>query len=349
MADEDRAFREGAALLDLGGRETVLEVRGRDAEDYLQRRLSCDLRRATATPGGGAAIPGTLMNAKGKLIAPFVLWRVPAAKVAPGAPAGERFRLAVERTALDPLREGLERLVILEEVQIALAELAILSVQGPTADRVLHGESAGGEPLPAAPLAFAALEVGAAEPGLVMRRSRSPAGGFDLLVPAGVREGLHARLEREGARTVGEEAIERHRIAAGIPRFGIDATSENLPTECGYDDAIAYDKGCYAGQEVVARIRTYGHVNRRLCRLLLAGDVLAPIGAELRAEEEPEKAIGAITSAAREPGGKGVIALARVNRRHARAGQGLRYGNIGNGRVTAVVTKGLGNEPNPGI
>ena len=347
MVDEDRAFSSGAALLDLGEREALLEVRGGDAEDYLQRRISCDLRRASAIPGGGAAIPGTLMTAKGKLIAPFVLWRVPRASA---GPAAERFLLSVERPALAPLRAELERLVILEEVEIAERPLSILSVQGPAADRVLQGESAGGEPLPARPLEFATLEIGAPEPGLVMRRSRSPAGGFDLIVPSAAREGLRARLATEGALPVGEAAIERHRIAAGIPRFGVDATSENLPTECGYDDAIAYDKGCYAGQEVVARIRTYGHVNRRLCRLRIAGGTVPRVGAEIRAASGPEpapeegsgpgdppRAIGAVTSADRAPVGDHAVALGSVRYRSAIAGSTVVVDGAGDAVIDLVI------------
>jgi len=345
---EDRAFSAGAALLELGEREGVLEVRGRDAADYLQRRLSADIRRVVLSGETGRGAPACLLTGKGKLIAPLRVLRLGAApgsgaSAGPGAPADGRFLLLVERPALAPLAEGLASLVILEEVEIAERDLAILSVQGPAADRVLHGESAGGEPLPAGPHEWVSLDVGAAERGIVLRAARSPAGGFDLILPAGRREAVRSRLVAEGALPVGEEAIERHRIAAGIPRFGVDATAENLPTECGYDDAIAYDKGCYAGQEVLARIRTYGHVNRRLCRLRLAGEGLPPIGAELRAAEEPDKSIGAITSAARDPGGEGgegtgrAVALASVRHRHVRPGALLSIDGGGAATIDLVI------------
>ncbi len=334
MRNQYTAFSEGAALLDLTTRETVLDVRGADAEDYLQRMLSCDLRQVTRTAGGGVGRPGTLMTGKGKLVAVFSVFRV-------AGDSGDLFRVVVERSALTPLRDALERLVILEEVEFAAPDVAVLSVQGPEADRILQGESAGGEPLPSEPLAHFPLELGDGQRGAVVLHPRSPAGGWDLLVPASRRQMLIDSLVAEGVIPVDEDEIDRQRILAGIPRFGVDGTTENLPLEAGYDGAIAEGKGCFAGQEVVARIRTYGHVNRRLCRIRCDSESLPSTDAEVRQVGEPNDeqgpVIGRVTSATRTPDGASSIALGFIRYRHAIIGTRLEIDGAGEAEIDLVI------------
>ena len=306
----DRAFLEGVALLDLDEREAVLEVRGADAEDFLQRMISCDLRKVPATAAGGGGLPGTLMTGKGKLIAPFQIHRLI------HGTSEARFWLFAERGAVTALETALEKFVILEDVTFHRPEVAILSLQGPEADRQLEGESAGGDPLPAEELARVRVDLGPAGEAWVIRRTRCPAGGWDFVLPRSEKGRLLDHWRSGGAIDAGEESIDRFRILVGEPRFGVDATEQNLPPEVGYDAAIAYDKGCYAGQEVVARIRTYGHVNRRLC--LVRGEAPVAPGDELRVGEgDEEKVVGQATSATENPSGEGWVALAVVRYRHA--------------------------------
>lgn len=325
MTDPDRAFLEGAALLDFTGRETVLSASGPDAEVFLQRMLSCDLRRATdGEDGGGHGISGTLMGGKGKLIAPFVLLR-----------EGDGFLLLVEREAFEPLCAALDRVLILEEVELAEGDFRVVSVQGPSAGTRLGGDDA---PLPSDEHAWVPLEVGAERPGLVVRHTRSVAGGWDLLLPSGAADAVLGRLRAEGAVSVDDVAIDRHRVLAGVPRFGVDGTEENLPTEAGYDAAIAYDKGCYAGQEVMARIRTYGHVNRRLCRLRCEGGGTAPeAGAALRSDDEGAKPLGRVTSVAIDPADGTSVALGFVRYRAAEPGTVVAIEGAGTARIDRVI------------
>ena len=314
MQDIDRAYLEGVALLDLDERESILEVRGADAEDFLQRMVSCDLRKLTATPEGGTARRGTLMTGKGKLIAPFVLHRLN------HGTSEARFWIFVDGVAIDALEAALDKIVILEEVTFHRPEVSLWSLQGPQADGLLQGESVGGDPLPADEFARARVVLGEAGEAWVIRRTRCPQSGWDFVLPRGEVGRLTDHWREAGAVLSDDAAIDRFRVAVGEPRFGIDATDQNLPPEVGYDDAIAYDKGCYAGQEVVARIRTYGHVNRRLCQLRSNGSI--ETGEELRLpEEDAEKVIGHVTSSAPNPTGDGWIALAVVRYRHAIAGQ----------------------------
>jgi len=96
--------------------------------------------------------------------------------------------------------------------------------------------------------------------------------GFDLYVPAAsVQAALNLLVDNAaavGARPCGWDAFEMMRIEQGIPRFGADMDETNLPPEAGLDrTAVSYAKGCYIGQEVIARIRTYGQVAKKLCKL----------------------------------------------------------------------------------
>jgi folate-binding protein YgfZ len=108
-----------------------------------------------------------------------------------------------------------------------------------------------------------------------------------------------------------QEELERLRIRALTPRFGRELDDRVLPAEAGLDErAISFTKGCYPGQEPVARLRHRGHANRGLRLLALDGDQLPSDGAEL---SYGDRAVGSITSAARDPE-EGIVALAYVRR-----------------------------------
>lgn len=104
------------------------------------------------------------------------------------------------------------------------------------------------------------------------------------------------------------ETLEAMRIAAGVPAIGVDTTEKTLVQEAGLADAVSFDKGCYLGQETVARLHYRGHANRRLCRIALTQAV--PTGTPLTAGDI---AAGTVTSVAEVPG-EGWRALAMVRR-----------------------------------
>jgi folate-binding protein YgfZ len=93
---------------------------------------------------------------------------------------------------------------------------------------------------------------------------------------------------------------QRVRIAAGLPWLGVDADASHIALELDLDDHVSLTKGCYTGQEIVARIHTYGHTNRRLCRVRVEGDAGGPPLPVKDADGEP---VGRITSLAGLPGG----------------------------------------------
>jgi folate-binding protein YgfZ len=101
------------------------------------------------------------------------------------------------------------------------------------------------------------------------------------------------------------------RIEAGIPVYGRDMTEETLPLEANLEAALSYTKGCYIGQEVIARIEARGHVNRKLVGLLLSGEILPESGAKI---VSPQREVGWITSATYSPARQQNIALGYVRR-----------------------------------
>ena len=130
----------------------------------------------------------------------------------------------------------------------------------------------------------------------------------DLLGPPGVLW-IRPRSDHQPTSDVGDPGLlESLRIEHGCPLFGCDIDRRNLPQEVGRDDlAISFNKGCYLGQETVARLDALGHVNRRLVRLQFAGDSIPPVGFKI---ERDGKIIGRVTSAARSASSGKPIALA---------------------------------------
>ena len=125
----------------------------------------------------------------------------------------------------------------------------------------------------------------------------------ELLGPAAIRAEVGRLLEEAGSEEVAEGTAEILRIEAGRPRFGTDMDSTNLPDEVGLPRAISTTKGCYVGQEVVARLRTYGRVNRRFVRFRFPEGRIDPGTPLRRPEEETPGKIeaGRVTSSAVSP------------------------------------------------
>lgn len=305
----DRAFIEGCALLPEPQTAARIFISGGDAEDYLQRMLSCDLRKVTAAAGRR----GTLMTAKGKLISFFDIHRFE-----------ERFFIVCDDVSGRLLQEVLDRFIILEDVEIHPSLYSTVSIQGPQAKDLLPGglETLGWQlEIPGNYLEQATISSSGNAAGVVVQNPRSPAGGWDLHLDAADASRFVDTLTALGAVLASDEAVERARICLGIPRFGNEVSEKRMPPECALDDAISYDKGCYAGQEVMARIRTYGHVNRLLRQVKLGGDSVPVAGAEVKLASDPSRArIGVVTSSALDLASGEGRALASIAYRSADPG-----------------------------
>jgi folate-binding protein YgfZ len=170
------------------------------------------------------------------------------------------------------------------------------------------------------------MATAADRPLLVVRESPTGRPGFTLIGPkssasrvAGI---LRVKGEPIGLAELDPESFEVMRIEAGTPVFGREVTEKNLPQEIGRDDrAINFVKGCYLGQETVARIDSLGHVNQVLRGLRLDGT--APVPAPGAVVEAEGKRVGLVTSSAVSPLWNAPVALAMIRVSHAHAGTGL--------------------------
>ena len=147
----------------------------------------------------------------------------------------------------------------------------------------------------------------------VMGQSETGGPGLQCWTMAFHGAALWRALVEAGARPVGARALAVLRIEAGIPWYGHDVDETVILPEARLDQLVSYNKGCYIGQEVVARVKYRGHVNRALSGLVLDGDRVPASGAKVLVED---KEIGRVTSAVRSIALGRPIALGYVRREH---------------------------------
>jgi aminomethyltransferase len=317
---EYRAARTACALLDASDRGRVT-VHGRDAADFLHRLLANKVR--SLTPGRGNR--NLLLSSRGKVVHAFQLAR------------DERgFELSTPPGQESSLRAALDGYLFSERLTLEAsgAEHAPLELCGPAAGAVL------------ARLLGASLE-------LEMHETRRlPWGGGELAItalpvagsrglsldagPKGV-QALWEALCAAGARPAGLAARDSLRVEAGFALPGVDVDENVYPQEARLEDAFALDKGCYVGQEVVAKIDTYGGLNKRLEALRVGHDDPVPrgtllIGRDLGGER---RELGLVTSWAYSFELDCGLALAYVKRRHQEPGSVFEL-EPGGGRATLV-------------
>ena len=288
-AIEYRALRDGAALVDLGFR-TVVRATGEDRVAFLQGMLTNDV--AALAPGGGC--PALLLTIQGRVTADVRVLATDDALV-----------LDVDVRARDAFVAALQQLLVADDVELGDPDspVALIGVEGPDAER-LAGVSL-------APYAHTTIRIGDV-PVRVQRASEVRGPGVVVHAPAAGAAAVWDTLCTAGARPCGMEALEGRRVEVGVPRFGLDMDGSTLALEIPVEDAISISKGCYLGQEVVARGTARGHVNRRLTGLRLEGPE-PPHGATLVRDG---KDVGHVTSVARAFGAGGLAALGLVRREH---------------------------------
>lgn len=293
-AGEERAFTDGAALVDRCARGAVL-VDGPDALTFLQSLLSQDI--AGLADGQGAH--ALLLQPQGKLDTDLRLLRV-----------GDAAWLDCEVGRGEGLAASLRRfkIRIKAEVEDRTGTWGCLTLRGPeVAARI---EAAGGPALPAEPHAHVPWGWGTGATRLV--RADWPEGppGADLVGPVGELAGVWTALVAAGFRPVGLTAYEAARVRAGVPRQGLDIDEKTIPQEAFLErDAVSFTKGCFLGQELVCRIDSRGHVNRLLRGVRFGIDTTPPAGAGIVVGD---KEVGTLTTVARAEGG--TVALGYVRR-----------------------------------
>ncbi len=246
----------------------LLELRGADRVSFLQGMVSNDV----ATLKLGAHCHAALLDSTGHILADL---RVHA--------FADSLLVETDPACLPVLMQTLDKFLIMEDV--ALSDVsdrwAIVALFGPGAERLI-GVSADIRPavFPLAP-------------------------GKDLWLPANDAVAAWEALMSAGAVPLSDEDAEALRVEAGIPAWGRELTPTMLLPETGMEDAVSYTKGCYVGQEIVARLHARGHTNRALRQILMdEAAPVPPLGATVHVPEdgpEPGREIGRIASAVASP------------------------------------------------
>lgn len=300
VSAEYEQLRTGAGAVDHDARGR-LRIEGPRASELLNGMVTNDV----ANLASGRGLYAAALTPKGKIVADLRIHRLTEETVHIDAPMRAHAGwMAMVRKFVNP------RLAPYKDVSSETTVVAVAGAQArATVVRALGpaGESLGDMP------SFSNRTVQIDDvPVTVFRVPELWDHAYELLVPREAREALWERLGDAGAVPVGLAAWEIARVESGRPEWGLDIDDTTLPQEANLEElhAISYTKGCYVGQEVVARVHFRGHVNRHL-RGLLCGEVLPAMGATLH--DASGKVVGEAKSAVRSPR-LGAIALAMVRR-----------------------------------
>jgi tRNA-modifying protein YgfZ len=250
------ALTDGAGLLDRSARGK-LDVTGPDAAEFLQGQVTNDVE----TPAAGQGCYAALLDPKAHILADM--------RILSAGPAD--LWLDTEPPALDAVLQHLRMYKIGRQVEISnrTAERAILSLLGPASAEVAGRVAA--VAIPSAEHDWVDARVG----DLPVRIAATRA-GIDMMTAAEGAGALGEALLEAGAQSIGDEAAEVLRVELGTPRHGVDFGPDNLPGEAGIvERAVSFTKGCYIGQEPVARMYHRGRPNRRLRGLRMSAAVSA--------------------------------------------------------------------------
>lgn len=298
----------------------VVAVSGAGALKVMNGLASNDVKDVPS----GRGVYSFLLDRRGRVVVDLRILPVAGFERAAGDAGTETLWLDAPSDALPALMNHLGKYVPPILARHHVTDVAVHTLIGPRAAEALGcREAVAG----LAPLEATTVHLGAAA-ALAVRREEIEGVGFDLYVDhageAGDAERLSRQLEdavtRVGGAAAGRGDWDILRLEQGLPVFGSELGAERLAQEAGQDDrAISFTKGCFTGQEVVARIHYRGHVNRHLRGFRWAPDALHQardlVGATLRAPPGTDRArpVGLVTSALRSPR-FGPIGLAYVRR-----------------------------------
>jgi folate-binding protein YgfZ len=335
---EYSAIRKASGLMDLPQRG-VIELTGKDRLTFLNSLLTNQTfdKQTKAGLAAGSGVYAFLLNAKsGRIIVDVNVLEL-----------GDRTLLELDARLIANILESLERYRFAEQVKFAsrLEDLHEIALHGPGAEDILA------KSFDTAPTLTQALTCGVArmigQDVIVFRDDPCGVPGFHLLVPANaghaiwdhllVKFGNSDQLGKRLLRPVGWAAFNACRIEAGRAIFGIDFSEEILPAETGQmTRAVSLTKGCYPGQEIVARMHARQQVAKQLVGFKMDGEALPIAGAPIY--DAAQNGIGVVTSSTISPILSGAaIGLGYVKRPHFSIGTKLIVPAEGNFRPATVV------------
>ncbi|MEW6730180.1 MAG: aminomethyltransferase family protein [Acidobacteriota bacterium] len=318
---EYQAVRSGVGIIDLSHRGRI-EITGKNRIQFLQGLVSNDIK----TLKTGTGVIAAFLNVSGRVLADCFIYAVnDSFLIDTAAPTRERIYQSLAK--FSPAGEF--------NVNDVTETTAFFSLQGPHSIKLLASLGARAV-YNLNELEFAEIEL-AGKQLIALRNSRTGEEGFDLFVTCEQAVAVYEALLAGGAQPVGLSAFDLLRLEAGIPEYGIDIDETVIALEAGLERAISFTKGCYLGQETIAKIHYRGHdqTAKKLAGLVIEGESAPPIGAKIYNKDGKE--IGHITSAARSPVVGKPIALAYLKRDNFTPGQEHTV-EIADQRVIAKVT-----------
>ena len=322
-------MNEAAYEAVIGGKDTAgvcvlppgfLRVTGRDRASFLQGQVSNDVVGLFA----GQTSPACLLNATGHLLANLQVYVLE-----------EAILIGTDQERVAAVTHQLNRYLVRERVEIEEAPQSLITVQGGASARIIERalELEGVGDIPES--GILAFQTKFGEVIALPRRRFIALAGYDLIFDSDRLDPfLLSLLSEEGAVEIDADTQHVLRVECGEPAWGAELDESIIPLEAGLDDAISYTKGCYIGQEIIARIHSRGHTNRTLVRLSLERSVDA--GAALTAVdgEKSGQEVGRVTSVANSPR-FGLIGLGYVRNEYSQAGT-----NVGTSSGAASIASG---------
>ena len=295
VESEYGALRNGVGLFDLSARGK-LRVTGSDRARFLHGMVTNRVEGLEHGESNYAA----LTDARGNTLADLWVHN-----------RGEAFLLETEPGLQEKVAASLDRYLIADDVVIedVTTDSAVIGVVGPGTQALIREllERVPSE-LPLGRTVAASYEGAEVE---LTAGSPLDGAGFSLWVEPGIAARLWSSLLEAGAQPVGFEALEIVRIESGTPRYGMDVDEQVIPLEAGLHRAVDFEKGCFIGQEAIAKMHNLGKPRRVLVGLTIDSPSPLSLGTAIL---EGEKEIGRITSCARSGALNRIIALASVRR-----------------------------------
>jgi folate-binding protein YgfZ len=269
----------------------ALRVTGKDRVTWLNGLVTCDLLKRAADE----ARYGLVVVRSGKVLVDVTVIL-----------EAEEAYVVTSAALVGPLREHLDRYLVMEDAEMTAPAVEVISLHGPRSAAVLAAAREGGA-------AGGAIDRTGLGGGVVVFATD------DTARAGAIRSAIGASVAAAGGVWGDAQGWEALRLERNVPRFGVDFDDKMYPQEAALEKAaVSFDKGCYLGQEVVCMLEMRGHVKRKLVSLVVEGEGLPERGAPVT--DASGAAIGELTSAADSPTLSRVVALAVLKRAHTEPG-----------------------------
>jgi folate-binding protein YgfZ len=314
VAAEYSYANQSVALEDKNYR-TYLRFTGPDRVRYLNAILTNNIKDLSAQQGNISL----LLNPQGHILAELETYAF-----------ADRHLCASYAMIREQLIEWMDKYIIMDDVRLTddTERYGTLALEGPKAAAVAK-EVSGRDIAPLGELASTDGAVNSIPCRIVKRSPGGPAGAEFVAEReklAALWQALLGATRKHGGGPVGYAALSGQRLSQGVPWFGYDFGEKQIPHEAGLENShISYTKGCYTGQEIVERVRSRGHVNRRRVGLLFSGDAVPEAGAVLTMDSSDNKEAGYVTRAARIWDPSRVIGMGYVRKEAEAPGTALQW------------------------